>query len=202
MSKYHSILGLQPNASEKEIKQAYRKLALTHHPDQGGSQEKFVEINEAYEVLTGKRQPQSSPGQGDPFQNIWDFMNNINQQPRRTNKPRPPTNDRDVHFTLRLSADEVKAGGTLSLAYEKSTDCNACNGEGGSDKIACGRCQGQGQIVHMINHGGIRMQTTTLCSHCNGVGETFSSKCNDCDGRGWTAKEHKLCVEIKVKEEK
>ncbi len=203
MSKYHDTLGVAHDATEKDIKKAYHKLAHEHHPDKGGSQEKFVEITEAYQVLSGKKEAPPGPPPGDPLGNIWEFMNNMNEQTAgQWRKPRPPSKDQDINFSLRLSADEIKAGGTLSLAYQKSTDCKTCNGVGGSDKIVCGRCSGHGQITHIINHGGMRMQTNTICSHCNGDGETFSSKCADCNGAGWTAKEHRMKVDFKMKDEK
>lgn len=202
MPDYYATLGLQPNASEKDIKKAYRKLAHEHHPDKGGSQEKFVEITEAYEVLTGKKQaPIGGPPPNDPFGSVWDFMNNINHQTAgQWRKPRPPSRDEDIHFPFRMSVDEIRAGGTLKLAYKKSIDCRACNGVGGSGKVTCARCGGQGQIHHLINHGGIRMQTSTVCSHCSGEGEQFMSKCTSCDGHGWTAEEHEMLVDFKLKE--
>lgn len=215
MSKHHDTLGVSPGASEKDIKSAYRKLALKNHPDHGGDEEEFKKVKESYEILTGKIKDPDQSRRGNPFEGfnpftsgrgginfdgMRDFMDDMNRHEARARRPqRPPSDDREIGFSLNLSVDELKTGRTLKLVYQKSEDCKPCSGEGGSGKVTCGRCKGHGQILHVVGVGGMRMQTSTICPHCNGDGETFSAKCGTCHGQGWSSKEHHMLIDFKQK---
>jgi len=201
---YHSILGVSPGTSQADIKKAYRKLALEHHPDRGGDEEKFKEVTEAYEVLSGKSKPssQQAPNPGPGFSgfnpaDLYEFMNQANQAYGARRRRKPPSREHDVHFTVDVTVDEIRRGREIPVSYHLSEDCVPCKGEGGSGKTTCSRCSGYGKTVHRINQGGMIMQTEAICSHCHGAGFQFESTCGDCKGSGWKVSQKTMVVEIK-----
>lgn len=197
---YYSILGVQPGASKDDIKKAYKKLAMKYHPDRGGDEEKFKEVTEAYEILSGKRQAQSAPGGfgGSSWEEqMREFMDAMNQQTAgQWRQRRPPRNDEEVVFDMRLTADEVKKGREFSVSYTKSVDCKDCNGVGGKSRMICPNCQGRGQVAFSQNRGNVHFQTVAPCPACQGVGESIQDPCSKCDAQGWTAVKEDMTVKV------
>jgi len=206
MSQYHSILGVNPNASQDEIKKAYRKLAMEHHPDKGGDPEKFKEISEAYETLTGKRQQKQTyhTNQGNPFDSIFDFMARATQKHkaaesyRRERLSRPPPLDSDIRINLGITAEDIKKGRICKIKYTKSEDCSKCSGKGGKERYNCGTCHGSGFVesnpngsnFFQFNHG-------EPCDNCKSLGYVIKDECSACDAKGFVIKDETLEFEIR-----
>ena len=172
MGKYHDILGVKPGASEEEVKKAYRKKAIETHPDKGGNEEEFQKINEAYEILTGKREePKTGPQFQNPFsQNPFGFGGRGGFRM----KARP------LNLSIDLSVEEVFHGCNKNIKYYVDRSCGTCNGSGGLKFGACNTCAGRG--AHIQNMHG--MQTITMCNNCGGSGQVRLENCNNCGGVG------------------
>lgn len=172
MNKYYDLLGVKPGASQEEIKKAWKKKALEWHPDRNKSEEagtKIQEINEAYEILSGKKQA-TQPQQGNPFRNPF------NQSHFRM-KARP------LNLIVDLSVEEVYNGVKKKIVFNVDRTCGTCNGAGGETNT-CPTCKGQGVFVAFNPR--IGAQTITMCNTCGGNGQVRVKSCNVCRGRGVT----------------
>lgn len=221
---YYAILGVAKNASQDEIKKAYRKLAHTHHPDkQGGNETKFKEINEAYSVLgdqTKRRQYdqfghsfQSGGngqqgfggfdfsqfnGQGFDFggSNFEDLFTDIFTGGRgRTREARGA----DVQVDVEISFEEMVRGVKKNIPLRTHITCTHCHGTGGkpgSKETTCASCQGHGQIrKEMRTMLGVFAQMQR-CDACHGRGKTYAETCTSCHGSGRVKEERELTVTI------
>ena len=214
MSKknYYKILGVSENASEAEIKAAFRKLALKWHPDKNPNnkeeaEKKFKEIGEAYEVLGNaeKRQnydrygsaegfAQGSPGDGfgqeeNLFKDIFDtfFGRGTDYSGRRTsteNRTRPQTGS-DVLVNVVLNFKESVLGVKKEVTLKLEKACGVCRQTGAasrSDIVKCPTCQGQG-VVNAIQKTILgTIRTQVTCSRCQGEGKIIKKKCPECGG--------------------
>jgi molecular chaperone DnaJ len=199
--KYHEILGVQPGASPEDIKKAYRKLAMEHHPDRSGNEEKFKEITEAYEILTNKRGG-AHPGPGgiprDPWEHIYEQMQNMNQQfAGRWRRHRPPSKDEDVYVDFRLSVADMKNGGTYDVRFNKSKDCPDCNGIGGEKKELCDACKGNGKTATVNQER--NMHVIHTCPVCAGEGQKIINPCGTCEAQGFVVYSEEVKFTIKAK---
>ena len=188
----YSIFGVSRNASADEIKKAYRQLAQSHHPDKkGGSEEKFKEISEAYDILKDpqKKDMFDKYGSVNPHQHSnpfsgggWDFNVNINdffgKQHRRTNTIR--RNGVDLKIILELPLRDIYTGTNKRVQLKKPTNCTNCGGAGGHELTACGICNGTGQIHKQMG----MMIAAIPCPHCNSSGVKFSKPCGTCHTSG------------------
>lgn len=210
MSKnYYDILGIQKGASKDEIKKAYRKLAHQHHPDKGGGdEEKFKEINEAYQVLSddAKRQQYDQFGsafgggqQGNPFGgggfgfgqqgvdfDIGDifeqFFGGGGQQGRRAE-----ARGRDIETALEITLKEAYTGVQREVSYQTHVVCDKCGGkkhEPGSKMITCPTCRGVGKIKQEQRTFLGIINNVHTCSECRGAKEIPDKKCTKCYGEG------------------
>lgn len=198
---YYKLLGLKKDATESEIKKAYRKLALTHHPDKGGDENKFKEIAEAYEVLSNpdKKSNYDKYGHNGVKQGsrAWgmsmeDFMSEFGHRNYNRSKKRGS----DMQINIKITLEDVYRGVNKSFKYKRTAPCNPCNGEGGTGKQTCSNCGGRGVVIHQMvtNIGVINSQTT--CNVCSGTGSTYKDVCNSCNGSGVEIKEEIVNVEI------
>ena len=196
MSKkdYYEILGVNRNASDSEIKKAYRTLSKKHHPDVGGDEEMFKSISEAYETLSDdqKRAKYDRYGHEEPsFGGFGGFgsrhygFNNMRQNVGR-----------DLRGSLNLTLEEIFNGATKTFKYKRFVSCNTCNGEGGSDIKTCDGCGGSGSVLTVMNTQFGVFQTVEVCGKCNGEGKTYSKQCNTCNGQGVTRGEEEIQVTI------
>jgi len=222
---YYSILGVDKNASEQDIKKAYRKLAQQHHPDkEGGDEKKFKEVSEAYEVLSDKQKR----AQFDQFGSVgggaggfngfqgFDFgnMNNVHFDfggfgdifdnffgggQTRSQKKSGPTRGNDIEMMAHVSFEESVFGATKEVEYGRYEPCSKCNGtmvEPGSKMKTCETCSGTGQHVRVQRTPLGNIQTAATCSTCQGAGQIPEKKCSACEGEGRVVKNTILKVRI------
>ena len=223
---YYDILGVDKNADAQAIKKAYRKLAMKYHPDRNPdnkeAEEKFKEVNEAYEVLSdeNKRRTydqfghegvngqggfggQGFGGQGfGGFEDIFgDVFGDIfgggfgNSRTRR----RGPKRGSDIKHSINISFEEAAFGKKTSIKLNRSEECSECNGSGakvGTSKKTCPTCNGAGEVrtVQRTPFGNIA--SSRICSTCEGEGEVIESPCPKCSGRGSTRKVKTIEVDI------
>ena len=203
---YYQILEVEKSASELEIKKSYRKLSKKHHPDVGGSEDKFKEIAEAYETLSnsdkksnydryghaGKNMNSGNPFHGNPFDNGFnagDFMNNFNGRPRQKRGS-------DISFNIKITLEDVFNGVSKKFKYNRTSACKTCNGEGGTNKQVCGSCNGRGfNIIQQMTPMG-NFQTQQTCSSCQGEGRAVTNICQSCNGAGVNYKEETVSIEL------
>jgi len=218
MSKrdYYEVLGVNRDASEEEIKKAYRKLAMKHHPDRNPdtpkSEELFKEAKEAYEVLSdaGKRgaydqyghagvDPQAGMGAGaagagfgsfaDAFGDIFGDVFGAGRQ--RSNVHRGA----DLRYNLEISLEEAARGTETRVRIPTMEECETCSGSGakpGTQPMTCPTCGGQGQV--RMTQGFFSIQQT--CPKCHGSGKVVQSPCATCNGAGRVKRQKTLSVKI------
>ena len=215
MSKrdYYEVLGVARNANDEELKKAYRRCAMKHHPDRNpGNKEAeaaFKECKEAYEVLSdgGKRRLYDQHGHaafehgmgggnaGPGFHDVGDIFGDIfgnifgggggRQGPRR---------GADIGYMMELDLEEAVAGVEKRIEIPTMASCEPCNGSGSEDgKIdTCATCHGRGQV--RMQRGPFQMQAP--CPHCGGAGKTIVNPCKHCDGAGRVEEDKTLQVKI------
>lgn len=217
---YYKILGVEKNASEAEIKNAFRKKAHEYHPDKGGDEEKFKEVNEAYQVLKDQDRRRKydqfgdaafSGGGGGGF-NWSDFQGGINMDDlfggfsdifgfgnARGGGRRQPQRGRDLELTLNLSFKESVFGLEKEVSFSKQTTCAHCHGDGaepGSKVENCPTCQGKGYVIGISRTVLGNIQTKNSCPQCQGEGKIYSQKCSQCGGDGLVKKDIKVKVRV------
>jgi molecular chaperone DnaJ len=220
MSKrdYYEVLGLEKGASSEEIKKAYRKLAMQYHPDRNqgdkDAEQKFKEIGEAYGTLSdaGKKQNYDTFGHGgwgwNPFwgggwfqgEDISDIFNSFfgggfsgwGQRGRRQTERRGEDLEYDLHVDLKTSI----YGGKETIAFNKRSHCETCDGVGGSGKKICSTCDGNGQVTRTSQSPFGVIQQTVTCPDCNGSGESFENICSDCNGEKRVLKKQKIDIDV------
>uniref|UniRef100_A0A2K5ES74 DnaJ heat shock protein family (Hsp40) member A1 n=1 Tax=Aotus nancymaae TaxID=37293 RepID=A0A2K5ES74_AOTNA len=193
---YYDVLGVKPNATQEELKKAYRKLALNYHPDKNPNEgEKFKQISQAYEVLSDakKRELYDKEGEqaikegraGGSFGSPMDIFGMFFGGGGRMQRQRRGKN---VVHQLLVTLKDLYNGATRKLALQKNVICDKCEGRGGKKGAVecCPKCRGTGtQIkIHQIGPGMVQ-QSQSMCVECQGHGEQISPKdrCKSCNGR-------------------
>jgi len=192
----YKILGVPRNASEDEIKKAYHNLAMKHHPDKGGDEERFKQISEAYAILTGKdesQQYQQFGGFGDTFGGFGDIFNSFFGGASRQKPPSREHTDGDLIFDFKMSLEQVKKGMEQTFVFKRNKKCKKCHGEGGKNKQACTLCRGTG--MEAFRSGNMVQHVT--CRGCHGEGVTFETRCDYCSGQGTVKVNDSITLEIK-----
>lgn len=189
-SKLYELLNCPKDATQNEIKKAYRKIAMKAHPDKGGDVEKFKEINEAYEILSNeeKRATYDKYGKdglkdGGPGGMDDIFSMFTGGGPRRQQQGAKKT--KPVMKEVQVKLEEVYAGKVVKMPIKKRICCESCGGKGGKNIKTCGDCKGQGfKIKTQMLGPGMIQQSQVPCNACRGEGKQFDEKdrCTVCKG--------------------
>jgi molecular chaperone DnaJ len=206
MSKrdYYSVLGIDRNADQSSIKKAYRKLAKEKHPDSGGDEEEFKEINEAYEVLSDEQKKSnydrfghSKPNQGGYAADFKDMFSHFgfgnNRRAQSMNK-----RGSDLRLNIKVSLEEIYEGAIKTIKYNRQSACMTCNSVGGSEPMTCIRCNGNGVVTEEIRTPFGIMQNVTNCQLCQGDGVVHKNRCQTCNGQGVMNKEEIIDIKVPV----
>lgn len=228
MSKqdYYEVLGVSKSASADELKKAYRRLAVQHHPDkEGGNEEKFKEINEAYDVLKDAQKRQrydqfghagvggasGGGGGGNPFEGFggqnanFDFgggFGDIFDQffgGGGSSRQRGPKRGRDVEVQLQLTFEEAIFGLEHEMTLDLEDTCDHCKGstvEPGFELKTCHTCHGAGQQTRVMNTMFGAIQQTVPCETCHGASKIPEKVCSVCRGAGTQRKKQSIKVKI------
>jgi molecular chaperone DnaJ len=215
---YYEILGVERGASDAEIKRAFRKLAQQWHPDVNtdpAAQERFKEINEAYQVLSDPERRQrydmfgragvDGGGAGAAgfegfggFSDIFDafFGGGGASASARRGRPQPGA---DLRYDLRISFEEAIKGTEKEIEFNVLQRCETCGGNGakpGTDPITCPQCNGRGEVRSVRQTMLGQMVNVSACPRCRGEGKIVETPCETCHGDGRTERKRKLRVTI------
>ncbi|CBN57185.1 MULTISPECIES: molecular chaperone DnaJ [Kamptonema] len=219
---YYEILGVSRDADKEEIKRAYRRLARKYHPDvnnEAGAEERFKEINRAYEVLSepetrerynrfgeagvsGAGAGGFSQDFGDSFADIFEsFFSGFaggaaTQQGRRRTGP---VRGDDLRLDLKLEFQEAVFGGDKELRIKHLETCETCSGTGakpGTRPQTCQTCSGTGQVRRATRTPFGSFTQVSVCPTCNGSGQVIEDKCEVCGGRGQKEVTKKLKITV------
>ena len=227
---YYEVLGVDKSASEEDIKKAYRKLAMKYHPDRNPgdktAEEKFKELNEAYEILSDPDKkskydrfgfagvdPSYGGGAGGAggfggfggfgggsmnFDDIFDMFGGFGGS-RRSSRRNGPMKGRDLQKTVTIDFTDALFGCKKTIELTKNVKCKTCDGSGarpGTGRRTCDACGGSGQISQVSDTPFGRFQNVTTCTKCGGTGQVVESPCPDCSGTGAIRKTVKINVDI------
>ena len=211
----YDVLGVAKSSSKDEIKKAYRKLALKHHPDKNkgdkASEEKFKEASEAYHILSDDKRKSNydqfghaafeggGGGQGfggfdtSSFSDIFeDFFGDFNEG---QSSKRSSNRGNDLRYDINISLEEAFKGIEKNVKYTTYKKCSDCSGSGaakGSKPVSCSYCDGNGKV--RTNQGFFTIQQT--CPQCSGYGETINKPCGICGGNGKVQDNENVTVKI------
>ena len=221
MEDLYEILEVPRDATQADIKKAYRKLVHEYHPDAHPGdkdvEEKFKKINAAYSVLNdpekrarydqfGTTNPNSDPF-GGMGMDLGDLFGDLFSQAfgggfsssRRNYNPNSPRRGDDIEMVVNVSLLEAYTGITREIEVMKSEVCSACEGTGakkGTKPETCSRCHGSGQVQQRQQSLFGNFVSITTCPDCHGTGKIIKEKCEKCKGSGFVRKKHKLEVKI------
>ena len=216
---YYDVLGVNKSSTADQIKSAYRKLAVKHHPDKNkgdkAAEEKFKKASEAYHVLSNAERKQNydnfghaafengAGGRGgfenfdfsnhfsDIFEDFFgDFGGGRGRKSRKSN-----FRGSDLRYDLSITLEEAYNGKKQDIKFSTSEKCGTCNGSGskpGHNAGSCSMCSGHGQV--RSNQGFFTVQQT--CPQCSGTGEEITNPCNSCSGQGKKQTSKRLSVTI------
>lgn len=220
---YYKTLGVDKNASQDEIKKAFRTLAHKHHPDKGGDEAKFKEASEAYQVLSDEKKRKdydtygsAGPGQGAGGQGGFDYsgfqggfgggqgfdgvdLNDIFGDFFGGGQRQQARRGRDIAVDLEVTFSEAVFGVEHKVRITKTSACDTCSGTGakpGSKVKECSQCKGKGRI-----HENVRTILGTFaqereCATCHGSGKVPEEKCPTCKGAGVARKEEEITIRV------
>ncbi|MDO4183536.1 MAG: molecular chaperone DnaJ, partial [Coriobacteriia bacterium] len=216
----YEVLGVSRDATDEEIKKAFRKKARTLHPDvnkEANAEEKFKELNEAYDVLSDKQKramydrtgtiPGAAGGgygqavdledlfggfggMGDIFSSFFGGSGGARTVRRE---------GRDMNVGLRLTLEEIATGVKKEIVYDRLAPCEDCHGTGlgpNGKEVTCPECGGRGQVVTVQQAFFGNMQTSSPCPACGGVGKKVEDPCPECEGQGRVPDRTRVNVEV------
>ncbi|AKA70659.1 molecular chaperone DnaJ [Clostridium scatologenes] len=221
---YYEVLGLEKGASEDEIKKAFRKSALKYHPDRNPgdkeAEEKFKELNEAYQVLSDPQKKAQYDQYGTTdfngaggfeggfggfdfsdmggFGDIFDsfFGGGFGGNGKRRNGPQKGA---DLEYNLNLTFEEAVFGAEKQVNITRSENCEKCNGTGakaGTSAHTCDKCGGTGQMRVQRNTPLGSFVSMSTCDKCGGKGKIITDPCPECKGKGKVRKQRKIKINV------
>ncbi len=218
---YYEVLGVEKNASEADIKSAFRRLAKKYHPDvskEENAAEKFKEAQEAYAVLSDpeKRKQYDQFGHSaftnanggfsgfegfdfgnvsDIFEDLFEGMGFSTGRNRRasTNSPRKGA---DILHHITIDFEEAVYGTKKDIKIDVDEDCDECHGKGGFDSKTCSECHGSGTITKEQRTMFGSFLSRTTCPYCHGTGSTFARTCSECHGSGKVTNRKTITITI------
>lgn len=219
---YYDILGVSKNASQDEIKSAYRKLAKQYHPDfhpgDAAAAEKFKQINEANAVLSDEQKRKQydfeldhpemggmgGMGGGNPFSGAGfggfeDILSSMFGGGFSARSEQGPARGADIEHTINLSFLDAIKGSTKEVSYMRNEPCPSCKGTGAKGGTAfkkCARCGGQGRVRYQQDTIFGRTIQVGACPDCGGTGKQVIEKCPDCRGKGYQRRETRFVINI------
>lgn len=222
---YFEILGVSKDASEEEIKKAYKKLAKKYHPDvsqEKDAEKKFKEIQEAYSVLGDESKRENYKKFGHNFDGFQQYSGNGYSQHggfdfedifreagfnaddlfsqffgggRRTKQKRRMRGE-DITTTITIDFMEAVKGTEKTIKIKRKEQCKKCEGIGGKNLKTCDQCNGHGVVTRTQRTPFGLFQSTVTCNKCQGSGETISEICENCNGRGYEIKEREIKLQV------
>ncbi|NLJ79240.1 MAG: molecular chaperone DnaJ [Tissierellia bacterium] len=222
MRDYYEVLNVSKDATEDELRSAFRRLAKKYHPDLNPGDEEaeknFKEINEAYEVLNNPEMRQrydtyghagvdgqAGHGQGfggfeDVFSDIFDiFGGGFGGGGSSRTRRRGPTRGADLRYDLNLEFDEAVFGVEKEIQVRKAETCGTCDGSGakpGTSRETCSKCNGTGEVRYSQQSPFGQMIRVATCDQCHGEGEIIKERCNTCSGTGREMKDKRIKVKV------
>lgn len=211
---YYAVLGASRSSNDADIKRAYHRLAREYHPDLNKSpdaEERFKEINQAYEVLGDRKKRAEYDrwghvgpgggftsdfggfGLGDIFDDLFGFGG------RRTAARRAPHKGADLRYDLPLTFEEAAFGTEKEIEIAKLDTCPACRGTGadpGTEPIRCPQCNGTGEVRRVRQSVFGSFVNVSTCGRCGGEGEVVSSPCRECRGQKQVRVSKMLSIEV------
>lgn len=222
-TEYYERLGVSQSASQDEIKKAYRKLSKQYHPDinkDAGAEDKYKEIQEAYETL-GDAQNRaaydqygaagangggfggaggfSGFGGGGGFGGFDDIFSSFFGGGGGQSNPTAPRQGEDLQYRVNLKFEEAIFGVEKEVSYNRDQACHTCHGDGakpGTKVETCHKCGGHGQVQVARDTPLGRVMTTATCDVCHGTGKEIKEKCPTCHGSGHEKQLHKIKVKV------
>jgi molecular chaperone DnaJ len=223
---YYEVLGVSKGASADEIKKAFRRAAIEHHPDKGGDETKFKEINEAYEVLkdSSKRQRYDQFGHagvgGNGGSNPFEGFSGFGGQGQNINfdfgdlglgdifgsffgggqsRGQRQTRGRDIETNIDITFEQAVFGTEVELNLTLDQTCEHCKGssvEPGYEMKTCDECKGSGQVTRVMRTVFGNIQQATVCPTCKGSGKIPEKNCSVCHGKGTQRKNREVSLKI------
>ena len=222
---YYEVLGVNKDASQSELKSAYRKLAKKYHPDLNKdnpeAEVKFKEVNEAYEVLSDETKKakydqyghaafDGTAGAGGGygaggfggfggFEDIFDMFTGGGFGGGSRRNPNGPQRGNDIEYSVSITLEEAAFGVMKEIDVTRVEECSSCHGTGAKNpsKVKqCPHCHGTGTVQAVANTIFGRTITTKPCDACGGRGQTFDEPCKDCKGTGRKRRLRKIKINI------
>ena len=223
-TEYYDRLGVSKSASQDEIKKAYRKLSKQYHPDinkEAGAEDKYKEIQEAYETL-GDEQKRAGYDQygaaganggfgggggfggfdgfsSGGFGGFDDIFSSFFGGGGAQSNPTAPRQGQDLQYRMKLKFEEAIFGVEKEINYPREQACHTCHGNGakpGTQPVTCNKCGGRGQVQVARDTPPGRVMTTATCDVCHGSGKEIKEKCPTCHGSGHEQQDHKVKVKV------
>jgi len=212
---YYDVLGVSRDADEEDIKKAYRKLAMKHHPDRNPgdreAEERFKEAAEAYEVLRDQEKRdiydryghdglagtgfRGFTGFDDIFSSFGDLFEEFFGFGSRTGRRTRAKKGNSLRYDLEMTLEDAFSGKEQEISFKKWVSCESCHGSGmkpGTEPKACTTCGGRGQIFRSQGF----FQISTTCPACGGEGRIVVDPCKECSGRGKIRMDRKINLKI------